>query len=1099
MNKLIKKLPNHKKYNEILNLLKTDKEKISITGINENATSHLIYSFTWYLDSSSIIIVSSSKEAKKITENLKFYSDIEVLYFPHREINYYDFDAESTEVSVQRMNVINKILENKKVIVVTTIDAIMEKVLPKKSYKDSNININVNDKLDIEKLSEKLVNLGYERSALVEGKGQFALRGGIVDIFDISADNPVRIELFGDEVESIRSFDVLTQRSIQNLQNINIYMSHEFMTKEYINYMLENSENKNLINKNFNNIFKETDCLLSYFDNPKIYIVEPTRVIAKARNIKFENEEIIKDLIIKKYVKQNEAYSLYSFEDIEKNILNNVNVYIEKINIDRLLNIKRKEIIFSSREVNFFRSMVDPLIKDVTREKITSLLVFPSHARVEQIYNLLLEKNIKVTKIDDVFDERFKYDDSVYITFGNLSSGFYIEELNFQVITEETENISKKTVKKNNYEMINSFEDLVIGDFVVHENHGIGIYKGLETVKVEGVISEYIKIEFANNSNIFIPIASLDKVKKYIADSDKKPKLSSLSSKEWTNTKNKVKKHVEEVAKEIVMLYAKRESMHGYACEQDNYLQKEFEDTFLYELTEDQEISINEIKKDMEEDKPMDRLLCGDVGYGKTEVALRAAFKAVMNNKQVIYLVPTTVLCMQQYNTFKDRMEKFSVNVEMLSRFRSKKEQNEILKKLVDGKVDVLVSTHRGLSSDVFFKDLGLLIIDEEHRFGAMDKEKIKLIKNTVDVLALTATPIPRTLHMSLVGIRGYSTLNSPPIDRIPVHTFVCEYDDNIIATAIDKELDRNGQVFYISNRVENIEEISIKVKNLCKDAKVAFAHGKMTAKEIEDIMFKFINHEIDVLVCTTILESGIDIPNANTIIIENADRLGLAQLYQIRGRVGRTNKLAYAYITYPKQKQISEASTKRLKAIADFTEFGSGFKIALRDLEIRGAGNILGKAQSGHMAMVGYDLYLSMLQKAIEFEKTGKEDIEFKDVKIELPVSSYIPDTYITNVMQKIAIYQKLSDTYDNSKIIDIVDELLDRYGPIPTEVNNLIKIVEIRNIARKYNINRITLENSKVAIFRGNDKVHFYTNKSDLLLEIYTFIKNMANLNSM
>jgi transcription-repair coupling factor (superfamily II helicase) len=513
-------------------------------------------------------------------------------------------------------------------------------------------------------------------------------------------------------------------------------------------------------------------------------------------------------------------------------------------------------------------------------------------------------------------------------------------------VTGVINNKRKNNVKNDNILNINSFEDLNVNDYVVHENYGIGIYKGIETVTVLNATSDYIKIEYSNNSNIFVPITNLDMVKKYICDDDSLPRLSSIGSKEWNKVKNNAKAYVEEVAKELVLLYAKRENTKGYAFSKDTPWQKHFEDDFEYTLTMDQDIAVKEIKNDMEDIKPMDRLLCGDVGYGKTEVALRAAFKSCMDSKQVAYLVPTTVLSLQQFNIFKSRMEKYSIKVEMLSRFKSLKEQKIILKDLEDGKIDVIVGTHRILSKDVKFKNLGLLIIDEEHRFGVKAKESIKSLKENIDVLSMTATPIPRTLHMSIIGIRGLSSLTIPPLERMPIHTYVLEYDEDVIKQAIEREIDRNGQVFYVSNRVDNIEEVTNKVSNLVPYARISYAHGQMDVKDIEDTIMKFVNHELDVLVCTTILESGIDIQNANTIIVENADKLGLAALYQIRGRVGRSNRLSYAYITYEKNKEVSEVSAKRLKAIKDFTEFGSGYKIAMRDLEIRGAGNIFGKAQ---------------------------------------------------------------------------------------------------------------------------------------------------------
>lgn len=791
------------------------------------------------------------------------------------------------------------------------------------------------------------------------------------------------------------------------------------------------------------------------------------------------------------------AHKTYTYEDIENKFKNQVNVYLERMNTDRVLHAKRNEVIFSAREVNFFRSSMDILIQDIkSREENIILLVYPSKVRVNQIKNFLLDSKIHVKEIENISDEKLKKG-SIYIMQGILSNGYDYDDFNLSVIVEQVQGsvIKNKNTKKTGIigSNINSFEDLSVGDYVVHESHGIGIYNGIESVEVLGVIADYIKIEYLNESHIFVPISQLDSVKKYMCDDDTIPKLSNLGNREWATTKRKVKKHLEEIAKELVLLYAKRDKAKGFSFSKDTPWQKEFEDSFEYELTEDQSISIDEVKKDMENIRPMDRLLCGDVGYGKTEIAIRAAFKAVMDNKQVAYLVPTTVLSLQQANTFKTRMEKFSVKVEMLSRFKTSKEQTKILKDLENGKIDIVIGTHRILSKDVIFKNLGLLVIDEEHRFGVKDKEKIKEYKENIDVLSMTATPIPRTLHMSMIGIRGMSTLITPPLERMPVHTYVLEYDSEIIKGAIERELSRDGQVFYINNRVDNIEEVTKKVQMLVPEARVEYAHGQMNPKDIEDIMIRYTNHEIDVIVCTTILESGIDIPNANTIIVENADKLGLATLYQIRGRVGRSRRLAYAYITYKKNKVLSEVAEKRLKAIKDFTEFGSGFKIAMRDLEIRGAGNVLGKAQHGHMAKVGYELYLAMLEKAIKQEKIGKleDNIDLIEVKIDIPVSAYIPDTYINNLATKITMYHKISEMSDEKETMEVVDELLDRFGDIPKEVNNLIQIVEIRNLCRKIGITKVYIKNNYLMFEseKTKDKLKYYINSNDILL--------FANLN--
>ena len=989
MNGVLENLNKSEVYIKIKEILQSNskitdnKINISATGLPSSAKAMLVYAITKETKKSSLVVCNNIFEVNKFIQDVKFFSDdIEVIFLPSEQIEYYDIDKESNELDTARAYAIEKILDGKLNIVVTTIDSLLLNMKNKKEFSNKEFSIKVSESIDIEKIQKELVLLGYQRTENVEGKGQFAIRGGIIDIFTVNNELPYRIELFGDEVDNIRTFDVISQRSIDTVKEVKVSLaSTNNITenqKEYIinglktlvedesinsdlklNILkdiekIENSNLENLFDKYYYFFQDESETLLDYTKEYNIYINEPVRCIEKAKNVVYENEEELKSFASKNYLYMPYANRYKSFEEIEVIIkkLNLNSIYLEKITTDIKLHDKRKIFDLEGNEENFYRNSLETLDNDLKRrENLNKILVFPSQNRIESIKNYLQDKKLDVEVLNGISSTEHFKKDKVYITFGILSSGFCIKEFDILVIAESVSgtNLLKKKNRSENKtigEKINTFEDLNIGDYLVHENHGIGIYRGIETVQVEDVFKDYIKIEYEKGAAIYVPINQLDLVKKYICDDDTIPKLNTLGTKEWSVTKRKVSEHVNLIAKELVALYAKREQKEGFAFPKDTPWQKEFEDAFEYELTLDQAQAVKEIKEDMEIQRPMDRLLCGDVGYGKTEVALRAAFKAVMGGKQVAYLVPTTVLSLQQYRTFKERMEDFGIKVEMLSRFKTRKEQTEILKKLVDGKIDVIVGTHRLLSKDVFFKDLGLLIIDEEHRFGVKAKETIKMLKETIDVLSMTATPIPRTLHMSMVGIRGMSTLTEPPVERLPIHTYVVEYDENVIQNAIEKELDRDGQVFYINNRIDNIEGVAEKVRNLVPYAKVAFAHGRMEPKQIEDIMLSFINHEIDILVCTTILESGIDIPNANTIIIENADKLGLAQLYQIRGRVGRSSKLAYAYVTYKKDKILSEVSEKRLKAIKDFTEFGSGFKIALRDLEIRGAGNLLGKEQ---------------------------------------------------------------------------------------------------------------------------------------------------------
>ena len=899
---------------------------------------------------------------------------------------------------------------------------------------------------------------------------------------------PVRIELFGDSIDSIRSFDVLTQRSISSIKEISISrVSDMVITKEMLDDITRNLENlvecgdinsnlkeniskdieliengmlDNLTDKYFNLLVKNPCFFTDYLKDYNIFIDEPENCKKKADSICYENAETLKILDERNYMYIPFANKYISYDDVIKRVSKITNIYMQKQVFDSSINKKRVIFDFNSKEMFFYKSSFETLLNDVKALKNKKiLLVFPSQVRVEQVKNYLLDNNVSVEVLDNIWREDNLKKSKVYITYGIVSGGFYSSIQDLVVIAEPVSGTNVKRKVKREFSKgtdIESFEDLKIDDFVVHENHGIGIYKGISSINVQEVVKDYIKIEYANNGVLYVPINQLDLVKKYVCDDSSKPKINSLGTKEWEKTKKKVTAHVEEIAKELLSLYAKREKNPGYAFSPDTPWQKEFEESFKYDLTDDQKQAVSEIKEDMESPRVMDRLLCGDVGYGKTEVALRVAFKAVMDKKQVAYLVPTTVLCLQQYRTFKERMEKFGIRVEMLSRFKTKKEQTDILKDLVDGKIDVLVGTHRMLSNDVFFKDLGLLIIDEEHRFGVKAKESIKKIKETVDVLSMTATPIPRTLHMSLVGIRDMSVLEEPPVDRHPIQTFVTEHNDEMIREAVTRELARNGQVYYVYNKVRDIEERAEYIQKLVPDAVVAYAHGQMDKRMLEKIMYEFVNGEIDVLVSTTIIETGMDIPNCNTMIIENADQFGLSQLYQLRGRVGRSTRTSYAFLMYKRDKMISEVAEKRLSAIKEFSDLGSGFKIAMKDLEIRGAGNVLGKSQHGHMAAVGYDLYCKMLNQAVNNLKGIKNEYSF-ETTVDLEVDAYIPASYIKSEYQKLDIYKRIAALETREELSDMKDELSDRYGSIPSCASNLLMVALIKSKAHKIGIMEI------------------------------------------
>ncbi len=1138
MNVLIEEPLKYSKFNKLLNDIKYKSEDLSIIGLVDSQKAHMVYSLYNYSNKCPVIVCPNVTQAKKMMQDLKFYSNIEIVYFPAREIIYYDSDIESKEIENARVYAINKIIENKPCIIVTVIEALMQKMLPIDLYKDKNIIFEVGKDLDLDNTIKKLIDMGYTKHEVVETTGQFAVRGGILDVFSIGETNPYRVELFGDEIDSIRTFDVETQKSKENIENFMVTFYNEYIVtdeiKEKLLEVLENEKQRddlekdikykieediesirekgvnNYIYRYFDAMFEETTTIIDYFNDKVIYFDEISKCMDRSKNIISENEETFKIMLNKGQVHPKYSFRYLSFEELETKYKHLTTVYFDRINRDRNLHAKRKEYSFSCREVNFFRSTMDVQISEVKKylaEDYLVIMIFSTEKKAETVKNAMLDNQVKVKKIFSIEEIESTRRDIAYITTGILSSGFTYDDMKLVILTEEISGTIFKKSKKESKdflgEMLNSYNDLKVGDFVVHQTHGIGKYLGVETVETYGTVKDYIKIEYKAGGVLYVPVTSLEYIKKYVCEEGFSPKINKLGTKEWERTKYKVGAHVKDIAKDLIKLYAEREQMIGYAFPKDTPWQNDFEADFEYELTDDQARCIEEMKRDMESPKPMDRLLCGDVGYGKTEVAIRGAFKAVMGGKQIAYLVPTTVLCLQQYNVFKYRMEDFGIRVEMLSRFKTKKEQDEIISKLKSGEIDVVVGTHRLFSKDVEFKDLGFLIIDEEHRFGVEHKETIKKYRKGIDVLSMTATPIPRTLHMSMIGIRDVSVILEPPLERMPVHTYVMGYDQDLIKEAIEKELERDGQVFYLNNRVENIEILADKVRELVPYARVAIAHGQMSPSKVEDIMIAYMDKEIDVLVCTTILESGIDVPNANTIIVENADRLGLAQLYQIRGRVGRSNKLAYAYVTYNKRKVISEAAEKRLMAIKGYTEFGSGLKIALRDLEIRGTGNLLGAQQHGHIADIGYEMYSAMLERAIKEQKqelaTGKGDVKealdisLEDVKISLDVSANIPDYYIKGSVIKIEMYQKLSSANDEETLRDVVLELVDRFGELPKETENLVSIIEIRNLCRKLGINEIKGNCEHFVILPFKIKFMLTTvKKHDILLFVKATLKD-------
>ena len=1085
MNTIIGELGKNSKFCEYIKNIENKKSPIVISGLTDVGISHIISATKEFAKKPICIITYNEIQAKRLVEDLKYFTD-KVIFLPKKEIVTYDYIAESKDLPYERIEALNKIQESKINIVVTTIEAVMQKMISKKELYKNILKFKIGDQYNLEELKQKLVDLGYVRYDLIDGRGQFSIRGGIVDI-SITEKTGIRIEFWGDEIDSIRYFNVISQRSTENIDKITIYPAHEYLLETNIENVINEIKNAiydetiqaqveqdietiktgnyiSKIDRYLNAFYNEQETILDYINDKYIIVLdEINKIEQRLENVNKDSQNIIQLLIEKEKIAPDTLKNLLNYEQFEEKIEKKQIIYVEKF--DDEIKVQAEKYKWFYKEKKFYKSEIEILFKELLKaqeEKKKIYILAETKEKAKKICSLLNEKEI-INKYEEKLNQTIivKNNESlVTVSVGKLSSGFECFDLNELVISadEIVEGEKRKTYKNSAFKQGEKvvFADLKIGDYVVHQTYGIGIFIGVNTITADGTTKDYIKIKYYGDDILYVPTNQLDSIRKYIGGDEGGLKVNKLGNKEWLNTKARVKKNLREVAQELIELYAKREKAQGYAFSKDTPWQIQFEESFPYQETDDQLRCIEEVKKDMEQSKPMDRLLCGDVGYGKTEVAIRAAFKAVMDGKQVAYLAPTTVLAEQQYKEFKERMSNFAVKVEVLNRFRSKKEQNEIIKKLKLGEVDIVIGTHRILSNDIQFKDLGLLIIDEEHRFGVKAKEKIKQYKTNIDVLTMTATPIPRTLHMSIVGVRDMSVIYEPPYNRKPVQTYVLEYDKEVIKEAITKELERNGQVFYLFNNVEKIMQKADEISSLVPEARVVYAHGRMTGTEIENIMEEFIEGKTDVLVCTTILETGIDIPNANTIIIENADKMGLAQLYQIRGRVGRAERQGYAYITYKRDKLLSEVADKRLKAIKEFTEFGSGFKIAMRDLEIRGAGSLLGEIQHGHLEQVGYDTYCKLLDEVLK-EMKGIEVKPEIEVQIDLDVTSYIPDEYISDSSQKIEMYQNIALCRNEEDIQNVIDEMIDRFGNMPNEIENLLEIARIKMLCKKANIGKV------------------------------------------
>ena len=1010
---------------------------MEISGCIESQKVHMMYGLSG-LFPSHLIVAEDEKRAKEIYEDYRFY-DKEVYYYPAKDLLFFQADIHGNLLIRQRMQVIKALLEKERITVVTSIDGCMDFLLPLEEIKKSLIHYESDSPIDLDALKDSLVALGYERVGQVEMPGQFSVRGGIIDIYSLTEENPWRIELWGDEIDSIRSFDAESQRSLENLDEITIYPAVEKVGE------------------------KEMVSFLEYFSREKsiLFLDEPNHLVEKGMAVEEEYLQSRKHREEKGEQKLPDNW-LCRFDTLQK-ALNQYNCAAFCA-----LEPKRgkwkitEKFDVTVKTVNSYNSSFELLVKDLLQYKKQGFqiaLLSGSRTRAERLAKDLQEEGLNAFYSTDY--DRLIQPGEIMVAYGHAKKGFEYPLIKFAVMTETDifgqEQKKKKKKKNYNGQRIQDFAELSIGDFVVHEKHGLGIYRGIEKVEVDKIVKDYIKIEYRGGSNLYILATQLDALQKYSgADTAKAPKLNKLGGQEWNKTKSRVRGAVKNIAKELVELYAVRQEKEGYVCGPDTVWQREFEEMFPYEETEDQLNAIEDTKRDMESTKIMDRLVCGDVGYGKTEVALRAAFKAVQESRQVVYLVPTTILAQQHYNTFVQRMKEFPVKVEILCRFRTPAQQKKAIEGLKKGQVDIVVGTHRVLSKDIEFKNLGLLIIDEEQRFGVAHKEKIKQLKKDVDVLTLTATPIPRTLHMSLIGIRDMSVLEEPPMDRIPIQTYVMEYNEETVREAINRELRRGGQVYYVYNRVTDIAEVALRISKLVPDARVDFAHGQMSERELEQVMYGFINGEIDVLVSTTIIETGLDISNVNTMIIHDSDRYGLSQLYQLRGRIGRSNRTSYAFLMYRPNMVLRETAEKRLAAIREYTDLGSGFKIAMRDLELRGAGNLLGAQQHGHMNAVGYDLYCKMLSEAVK-EAKGIHTMEDFETSVDLNIDAFIPDTYISNEFQKLDIYKRIAGIENQSDYDDMLEELLDRFGEPTKAVLNLLAIAKMKAIAHQAYVTEI------------------------------------------
>ena len=1029
----------------------------NISGLTESGKAHLAASLCQNLGRSGLVVTDSEYSAKKLYEDLAFFYGVEnTLYYPAKEMEYYKVDARSNEFINERLKVLSQLANTKEnTLLVMGVDALLQFTIDYEAYVDSFITLALGHTFSTDELAQRLVDMGYTREDMVEGCGQFSIRGGILDVFTPSAENPYRIEFFGDEIDSIRTFDPLSQISIDEADSVTV----------------------GAVDEGFQSRAGHPS-IMQYIDkNALVFFDEPHRVSERAEGFLWDINETVKALIEKEVIAEPEEQYIHDYYDVLSVLLkhpfaglyalpHSCKDYRPRANVSVTMGAVNS---FAGKREFFYNDLEDWAAKDYR-----IVVLAGSRMKLEGLYEQLKEHGLDAAYLEEAAEKLEP--GRIFLLEGGLRKGFYYPLTKFVIISDEEVfgKAAKKRPRKKKLDSaskIRSFTDLDIGDYVVHQTHGIGQYVGLDTLEVEGCRRDYLKIKYNGEDFLYVPTDQLELLQKYIGK-DGHVRLNKMGGAEFARQKAKVKKSTLELAQELIALYSAREKSKGYAFSPDTAWQAEFEGKFPYEETEDQLRSIEEVKTDMERERPMDRLLCGDVGYGKTEVALRAAFKAVMDSKQVAYLAPTTVLTMQHFNTFMRRMKDYPIKIEMLSRFKTAAEQRKILKNLKNGEIDIVIGTHRLLGKDVEFKDLGLLVVDEEQRFGVKHKERLKEMKHNVDVLTLSATPIPRTLHMSMINIRDMSVLTQPPDDRYPVSTFVMEHNLPVLVDAVKKELSRGGQVYYLHNRIQSIASTARRLQEAVPDARIRYAHGQMEEDELEEIMMDMLEGEIDILVCTTIIETGLDIPNVNTIIIEDADRMGLSQLYQLKGRVGRSNRRAFAYLTYKRNKVLNEVAVKRLQAIREFTEFGSGFKIAMRDLEIRGAGNILGAQQHGHMDSVGYDMYCKLLAESVHELQGVPEETPWQPV-IDINVEAFIPPKYIKNHTMRLDIYKKIASVVDEQDYSDVLDEIVDRFGEPPQSVIALLDVSFVKALAKRAGVSEVEYKESRM-VCRFKDAVN-------------------------